>query len=41
MGWHGRGAVNLAGNLTYRRFVKRLYGEARFAAPNSVMQGDV
>ncbi len=39
MGWHSRGVVNMAGNLTYRRFVKRLYNEPRFAAANSVMQG--
>jgi len=29
-------AVNFAGNLTYRIFVKRLYTEARFATPYSV-----
>jgi len=33
--------VNVIGNLTYRIFVRRLYGEARFATPYSIQDTQV
>lgn len=35
-GWRFASVINASGNLTYRLFVRRLYGEPRFAAPYSV-----
>jgi radical SAM superfamily enzyme YgiQ (UPF0313 family) len=34
-GFKIRGIINLVGNLTYKQFVRRLYNEERFSAPNS------
>lgn len=36
-----RSVINLVGNLTYKQFVKRLYNEQRFAAPNSAAGEDI
>lgn len=36
-----RGIINLVGNLTYKRFVRRLYNEKRFSAPCGACGEDI